>query len=84
MAYRQLIYIEKLEGNIEDAKTWAYIAIDKFPNDVEVRKQLISIAKLENDNKEIKNQLKNIERINLQSMKNIERLQKIMEEKKER
>ena len=73
MAYRQLIYIEKLEGNIEDAKSWAYIAIDKFPNDIEVRKQLISIAKLENDNKEINNQLKNIDRINLQSMKNIER-----------
>ena len=84
MAYRQLIYIEKLEGNIEDAKSWAYIAIDKFPNDIEVRKQLISIAKLENDNKEINNQLKNIDRINLQSMKNIERLQKIMKEKKER
>ena len=32
----------------------------------------------------IKKKLKNIERINLQSMKNIERLQKIMEEKKER
>lgn len=51
---------------------------------LKLESQLISIAKLENDNKEIKNQLKNIERINLQSMKNIERLQKIMEEKKER
>lgn len=84
MAYRQLIYIEKLEGNIKGAKSWAYIAIDKFPNDVEVRKQLISIAKLENDNKEINNQLRNIDRINLQSMKNIERLQKSMKENKER
>ena len=84
MAYRQLIYIEKLEGNIEDAKLLAYIAIDKFPNNVEVRKQLISIAKLENDNKEINDQLKNIDRINLQGRKNIERLQKNMKEKEER
>lgn len=84
MAYRQLIYIEKLEGNIEDAKLLAYIAIDKFPNNVEFRKQLISIAKLENDNKEINDQLKNIDRINLQGRKNIERLQKNMKEKEER
>lgn len=45
MAYRQLVHIEKKEENFEDAKLWAYEALDKFPDSIDIRKQLISIAK---------------------------------------
>lgn len=77
MAYRQLVHIEKKEHNFEDAKLWAYEALDKFPNSIPIREQLISIARLENDNKEIINQLKYIISINTENEKNKKRLQSI-------
>lgn len=77
MAYRQLVHIEKKENNFEDAKLWAYEALDKFPNSIPIREQLISIARLENDNQEIINQLKYIISINPENEKNKKRLQSI-------
>lgn len=77
MAYRQLVHIEKKEHNFEDAKLWAYEALDKFPNSIPIREQLISIARLENDNQEIINQLKYIISINPENEKNKKRLQSI-------
>lgn len=59
-AYRQLIHLEKCEGNFEDAKLWAYDCLDVFPNSVDIRNQLISIAREEKDSKEIIKQLKEI------------------------
>ena len=75
MAYRQLVHIEKTEGNFEDAKLWAYEALDKFPNSIGIREQLISIAKMENDDKEIIKQLKDIIRIEPENEKHKKRLQ---------
>ena len=75
MAYRQLVHIEKIEGNFEDAKLWAYEALDKFPNSIGIREQLISIAKMENDDKEIIKQLKDIIRIEPENEKHKKRLQ---------
>lgn len=59
-AYRQLIHLEKCEGNFEDAKLWAYDCLDKFPDSVDIRQQLISIAREEKDSQEIIKQLKEI------------------------
>lgn len=77
MAYRQLVHIEKKENNFEDAKLWAYEALDKFPNSIPIREQLISIARLEKDDQEIINQLKYIISINPENEKNKKRLQSI-------
>lgn len=78
MAYRQLVHIEKTEGNFEDAKLWAYEALDKFPNSIEVREQLISIARIEKDDQEIIKQLKDIISIEPESEKNKKRLQSMI------
>lgn len=77
MAYRQLVHIEKKVGNLEDAKLWAYEALDKFPNSIEIREQLISIAREEKDDKEVIKQLRDIIEINPQNEKNKMRLNTI-------
>ena len=79
MAYRQLVHIEKVEGNFEDAKLWAYEALDKFPNSIEIREQLISIARIEKDDQEIIKQLKDIISIEPESEKNRKRLQSMID-----
>ena len=79
MAYRQLVHIEKVEGNFEDAKLWAYEALDKFPNSIEIREQLISIARIEKDDQEIIKQLKDIISIEPESEKNKKRLQSMID-----
>lgn len=79
MAYRQLVHIEKKAGNMEDAKLWAYEALDKFPNSIEIREQLISIARTEKDDQEIIKQLKDIICIEPENRKNKKRLQSIID-----
>ena len=79
MAYRQLVYIEKKIGNLEDAKLWAYEALDKFPNSIEIREQLISIAKEERDEQEVIKQLRDIIEINPKNEKNKNRLKTIID-----
>lgn len=79
MAYRQLVHIEKTEGNFEDAKLWAYEALDKFPNNIGIREQLISIARIEKDDQEIIKQLKDIISIEPESEKNKKRLQSMID-----
>lgn len=78
MAYRQLIHVEKKEENFEDAKLWAYEALDKFPNSIEIREQLISIARAEKDDQEIIRHLKDIISIVPENEKNKKRLKAIM------
>lgn len=63
-AYRQLIHLEHHEGNIDDAKVYAYEAIDLFPDDIGLRNQLINIATEEKDDIEVEEQLEQILRIN--------------------
>lgn len=60
MAYRQLIHLEKSEGNFEDAKLWAYDFLDKFPRNINVREQLIEIAVAEGNTQEQMRLLKEI------------------------
>lgn len=57
---------------MEDAKLWAYEALDKYPDSIPIRKQLISIAKIEQDEKEIKEQLKCIEDIRKREVEKIQ------------
>ena len=77
IAYRQLIYLEISEENLEDAKLWAYDCLDKFPDSIDIRQQLISIARKERDNKEIVKQLKDIIKINPNSSKSQKMLETI-------
>ena len=79
MSYRQLVHIEKKIGNLEDAKLWAYEALDKFPNSIEIREQLISIAKEERDEQEVIKQLRDIIEINPKNQKNKNRLKTIID-----
>ena len=79
IAYRQLIHIEKENGNFEEAKLWAYEALDRFPKSIQIREQLISIAKIEDDRKEVIRQLKDIININTLNEKNKKRLKTIMD-----
>lgn len=43
MSYRQMAYIEKKQGNLEDAKLWVYEAMEYHPQNTELIKQLIRI-----------------------------------------
>lgn len=75
VAYRELIYLEKNEGNLDDAKFWAYEAIERFPDSIYIREQLISIARLENDNEEIIKLLKEIIDIDSSNERNKKRME---------
>lgn len=48
-AYRQLIYLEKSEGNYEDAKIWALDADEQFPNNLGIKEVQFRIARDEKD-----------------------------------
>ncbi len=76
-AYRQLIHLEKTEGNFDDAKLWAYDVLDKFPDSIDIREQLISIAREERNSQEIIRLLREIIDINPENEKNKKRLKKI-------
>lgn len=82
-AYRQLIHLEKHEGNLEDAKLWSYDGLDKFPDSIDIREQLIAIAKQEKDDEEIIRQLKEIIAQDPENRKHNTRL-KLMIEKGQR
>ena len=80
MAYRQLIHLEKVEGNFEDAKMWAYDFLDKFPTSTgvaNVREQLMSIAREEGDTGEVIKQLREIIKISPQDEKSKKMLAEI-------
>jgi len=46
-AYRQLIHLEKEQGNLEDAKLWAYEAMEKFPDNEQLLRQAEFIEEVE-------------------------------------
>lgn len=46
-AFRQLIYLEKQEGNLEDAKIWALEAEEQFPNNMGLKEVEFRIARQE-------------------------------------
>lgn len=77
-AYRQLIHLEKEEENYQDAKLWAYDALERFPESIRLRDQLIDIAKKEGDNKEVIKQLREIVKINPNNEQNCNKLQVAM------
>lgn len=76
-AYRQLIHLEKCEGNFNGAKLWGYDCLDKFPDSIYIRQQLISIAREEKDSQEIIKQLKEIISIDPNNQKSKEMLERI-------
>ncbi len=51
-AYRQLINIEKSEGNLDDAILWAYQGLEKYPDSNDFIKQLILMSKEDKDSQE--------------------------------
>lgn len=81
IAYRQLIHLEKSEGNFEDARLWAEDCLDRFPsstNVIAVRQQLISMARKEGDIQEVINQLKQIISISPEDRKANKMLEEII------
>ena len=70
MAYRQLIYIEKSQGDFESAKLWAYEALESYPDSIPIREQMISLAKVTKDIKEQKNQEEEINKMIIKAGKN--------------
>ncbi len=60
IAYRQLINLEKTQGNFEDAKLWGEDCLEHFPNSIDVRRQLISAAI---DNKDTQEAIKHLRQI---------------------
>ena len=69
MAYRQLIYIEKSQGDFESAKLWAYEALESYPDSIPLREQMISLAKVTKDIKEQEVQEKEINKMTLKAIK---------------
>lgn len=51
-SYRLLVHLEKCEGNLDDARLWAYECLDRFPDSIHIREKLISIDKKENSDYE--------------------------------
>ena len=49
MAYRQLIYIEHMEGNLDNAKLWAYECLDRFPKNTGIVKCVEDLEKEKED-----------------------------------
>lgn len=76
-AYRQLIHIEKNEGNFEDAKLWAYDGLDKFPDSVDLRQYLISIARKEGNVQDEMSLLKDVIQMNPKDEKSQKRLKNL-------
>lgn len=77
-AYRQLIYIEKSLGNLEDAKLWGEASLEIFPNSIDIREQLVSIAQIENNTKEVIKLLKEIISLDSNNKKSQELLEKVI------
>lgn len=76
-AYRQFVHLEKSQGNLKDAKDWAYEGIANFPDSISLREHLISIAREENDKQEEIRLLKEILNINPENFKVRDRLEQI-------
>lgn len=76
-AYRQLVHLEKSQGNLRDAKDWAYEGIANFPDSISLRENLISIAREEKDRKEEIRLMKEIISINPENFKIKDRLDQI-------
>lgn len=72
-AYRQLIHLEETVENLDDAKLWAYGAIEMFPNEICFRKEMIKICRLDNDIDEINIQEKYLKSINTYKPYNLEK-----------
>lgn len=80
-AYKQMIHIEIISGNFDDAKFWAEDALKVFPQNIGIMEQLISIAKKQNDYEEAVKILKQIVKLNPGNEKNKERLKKMQEDR---
>ena len=79
-AYRQIIHLEKCAGNYEDAKFWGEICLEHFPDNTDVKYQLISIANEENDSVQAIKLLKQIIQRNPESNKANTMLENILDE----
>lgn len=79
VAYQQMIYIEKAQGNLEDAKFWAYEAMEHHPDNTNLMKQLIQVAEQSGEWSEAIETAKKLQKIDPRESENqnlIKRLQK--------
>lgn len=84
LAYRQLIHLETNQGNYEDAKLWAYEVLDRFPESIEIREQLILIARKEKKPEDVISLLNEILQISPGSERHKDKLERMSERQKER
>lgn len=63
VSYRQLVHLEKANNNLEDAKLWAEYGVEYFPEDLNLRKQLLEFAQKENNQELANEQINAIEAI---------------------
>lgn len=68
-AFRQLIYLEKQEGNLEDAKIWALEADEQFPNNMGIKEVQFRIARQERNVDEMLQLAREIRAINSSNTK---------------
>lgn len=68
-AFRQLIYLEKTEGNLEDAKIWALEAEEQFSDNLGIKEVQFRIAREEGNVGEMIELAKQIKKINPQNTK---------------
>ena len=52
-AFRQMIHLEKQEGNLEDAKLWTLEALEVFPGNIGIKEVEFRIARQEKDASEM-------------------------------
>ena len=77
-----MIYIEKEQGNIEEAKIWAYDAIDNHPQNANIMKQLIGLDEKTGELDEAIEVAENLIKINPEVAEYQEMLNKLKKRKK--
>lgn len=80
-AYKQIIHIEIISRNLDDAKFWAEEALKTFPQNIEIMEQMISIAKKQGDYGEAVKILKQVVNLNPGNARNKERLKRMQEDR---
>ena len=83
-AFRQLIYLEKSEGNYEDAKIWALEADEQFPNNLGIKEVSFRIAREEGNVPEMIQIAKQIKRIKPDDKKYEEEIARIKKDGEEK
>ena len=84
IAFRQLIHLEKSEGNLEDAKIWLLEADEQFPNNLGIKEVAFRIAREEGDIEEMLKVAKDIRGLSPDAKKYEEQALKLKKQEMEK